>query len=141
MGEGIMKPLTKILSSVLILVLVLSTVVTAYEIPEPTDYGNGVLYFESNNYPSGIWEDSGVPFGQSLSYYLGQHPNQTVVSIVADAGLSYGMTEGFYVIIKTIEPRPKLVCECNPINTSEPTSREFIYTCPTSFIEPAGVGI
>jgi hypothetical protein len=110
-GEGNMTSLTKLLCT-LILVLLLSTIVTAYEIPEPTDYGNGVLYFQkytpggSNPFGNGYIDT----FGESLSYYLSQHQNQTIITIVSDNGGGYGSTSGFYVYVKTIEPKPHLIC-------------------------------
>lgn len=59
-------------------------------IEQPVNYGNGVYYFPVIN----------AEFANSLSAFLKEHGNVTIVTIAGDGTGAYGYDKGYFVVIK-----------------------------------------
>jgi len=59
------------------------------EIVKPSDYGNGVYYFEATR----------AKFANSLSEFL-KNKNVTSISVSGDGSGAYGSDMGYYVVVR-----------------------------------------
>ena len=62
---------------------------------QPVDYGNGVVYFFDNNYNG--FDDS---TGNTIAYYLKNHPDLKIVAIGVDNTRGNANTRGWYVFFE-----------------------------------------
>jgi len=126
-----MRTAAKILSLFLIVSLV--SISQALPIVTPTDYGNGVLFFNCNDTVhsdiTGSFEqngegfETGEIFGPSLAEYLANNPIKTI-KMVTPVNVGYGQTTGYivYVVNKT-----KMVCDTTDYYNAVGTADQ--YTC------------